>query len=173
MGLLKQQNLPHHASCPHNMVSVRKAPQEPTHPSSPLHCHGQGPCPSPLVVGSSYHEQLVHLALAFNVGLVVGKHLKPETQSRVRLGFACCRTGQQRHLPADRQGLAPAQGDPGQPGRRPGQAESSPLKRMLARTHLSWYMSMFTTSLKQLGSRGEKKPLLIWSIACRSSGRRS
>lgn len=82
------------ASCPHDVVSVRRTPRGHAHPSSPpvspLHCHGQGLHPSPLV-GSSYHEQLVHLALAFNVSLVVGKHLKPETQSRVRLGFACCR----------------------------------------------------------------------------------
>lgn len=36
----------------------------------------------------SYHEQLVHLPLALNVGLIVCKHLEPETQSRVWLGFA-------------------------------------------------------------------------------------
>lgn len=87
LGLLKQQNLPHSASCPYVVVSVRRAPQEHTHSSSLLHCYGQGPHPSPSAAGSSYHEQLVHLTLAFNVGLVVGKHLKPETQSRVRLGY--------------------------------------------------------------------------------------
>lgn len=39
--------------------------------------------------------------------------------------------------------------------------------------HLSWWKSMLTTSLKRLGSFGEKKPLLIWSTACFSSGSRS
>lgn len=39
--------------------------------------------------------------------------------------------------------------------------------------HLSWYINMSTTSLKQSGSLGEKKPLRIWSMACLSSGRRS
>lgn len=54
--------------------------------ASLLYCRGHGRlCPPSLVGGSSYHEQLVHLALASNVGLIVGKHLKPEIQSRVRL----------------------------------------------------------------------------------------
>lgn len=40
-----------------------------------------------------------------------------------------------------------------------------------SQSHLSWCISMFTMSLKQSGSLGEKKPLLIWSTACFSSGR--
>lgn len=42
-----------------------------------------------------------------------------------------------------------------------------------SQSHLSWFISMLTMSLKQSGSMGEKKPLPIWSTACLSSGRRS
>lgn len=73
----------------------------------PPHCRSQRPQPSHSAVAMSYHEQLVHLALALNVGLIVCKHLKPETQSRVWLGFAL-RAG---HTSSPEQaGLPPEQG---------------------------------------------------------------
>ena len=137
------------------MVSVRRPPRSSQLPPPPrCTATAEDPIPPHPAAGGSYHEQLVHLALAFNVGLVVGEHLKPETQSGARRpGFASS---------CGQAGLSPWAGAPRPAG-----------KEVFARTHLSWYMSMLTTSLKQPGSRGEKNPLLIWSMACRSSGSRS
>lgn len=49
----------------------------------------------------SYHEQLVHLPLALNVGLIVCKHLKPGTKAESGWGLPL---GQDRHLPMSKQG---------------------------------------------------------------------